>query len=241
MRIVKEGKFRILTPRNFVLSQIKNVEKAGRISHQSQSREPTIESSKKFIKKILELGHESVLEHTIVSVLLMDVSRGLTHEIVRHRHTAFTQESTRYVGYGKYGKVIVTKIGNPKRKKKEITFVIPPWIRKNQKIILKSGEKTNISKLLEFYANLYESLLSTGWKPEDARQFLPIGIASQTLVTTNLREWRHIFKVRTTPNAHWEIRTMMIKVLNKMKEMVPVVFDDFKEIKIDEKGIPYYE
>lgn len=240
MRIVKEGNLKILTSKKFIFEQMKIVEKAGRVSHQSETGKITKETSESFIKKILNLGHDSVLEHCNFSVLLENVSRGLTHEIVRHRIASYTQESTRYVGYGKYGKVIMVEKGNPKRKKKEIAFIVPPWIRRNQKIKLENGENTNVSKILEYYTCVYESLINLGWRAEDARQFLPIGIASQIVVTTNLREWRHIFQLRTKPSAHWEIRTMMVKMLIRMKEIIPFIFNDFKEVKIDERGIPYY-
>ena len=73
---------------------------------------------------------------------------------------------------------------------------------------------------------MYRGLRAAKWTPQDARQVLPIGIVSQIVITANLREWRHIFKLRTAPDAHWEIRRVMTNLLKEVKERVPVVFDD---------------
>lgn len=68
--------------------------------------------------------------------------------------------------------------------------------------------------------------VNLGWPAEDARQVLPISIKSQITVTANFREWRHIFKLRTAPKAHWEIRRVMTNLLKEVKGRIPVVFDD---------------
>jgi thymidylate synthase (FAD) len=46
------------------------------------------------------------------------------------------------------------------------------------------------------------------------------------VVTANFREWRHIFKLRTAPAAHWEMKEVMSGLLEEVKKKVPVVFDD---------------
>ncbi len=92
------------------------------------------------------------------------------------------------------------------------------------------GRKLNIT--IEDWANLneqvYRELRNRGWVPEDARQFLPIGTSTQIVITTNFREWRHIFKLRCAPDAHWEIRLIMVQLLKEVQKLVPVIFDDFK-------------
>lgn len=97
------------------------------------------------------------------------------------------------------------------------------------------GRTINIT--LEDWVNLneqvYRVLREKGWKPEDARQFLPIGTRTEIIVTTNVREWRHIFKLRCAPDAHWEIRLLMVQLLKEVKERLRPIFDDF-EIAPDE-------
>jgi thymidylate synthase (FAD) len=240
MKIVKEGKCEILTSKKDLSNQLKIIEKAGRTSHRSEKEEITNGTALKFIEKIIRRGHESVLEHGYVSVRFTNVSRGFTHEMVRHRHCGFTQESTRYVNYFISEKIISGNKEKIKVGKKELEFVIPPEIEEKQKIVLKNGKSMSVSEILEFYGNVYESLVSLGWKAEDARQFLPIGISSQIIVTANLREWKQIFERRTTFNAHWEIRRIMVELLEKMKEKIPVIFDDFVKEGTDANDIPYY-
>ena len=80
----------------------------------------------------------------------------------------------------------------------------------------------------------YKMLREKGWKPEDARQVLPIATRSQIVVGANIREWRHIFTMRCDKFAHWEIRSVMLKLLKWCQENVPVVFDDFEFFETDD-------
>jgi thymidylate synthase (FAD) len=96
MKILQEeGKVTIMaaTPNALQL-----IERAGRTAYQSYRENPiTDESAENFIRMILNRGHESVIEHASMTALFELNSRGQTHEQVRHRLCAFTQESTRYV------------------------------------------------------------------------------------------------------------------------------------------------
>jgi len=85
------------------------IEIAGRTCYKSED-EITADSAKKFVAGILKRGHESVIEHSNITVKII-CDRGVTHEIVRHRLVAYSQESTRYCNY-----------------KGGVTFVIPPWV-----------------------------------------------------------------------------------------------------------------
>lgn len=167
------------------------IEQAGRTAYQSQNR-ITSGSSEKFVRMLIQRKHESVLEHSAMTVLFDKVSRGFTHEMVRHRLCAFTQESTRYVD------------------ESEFEVVTPPHQKEN----------------IKYSESLYKELRRKEWACQDARQVLPIAIKSQIVCTTNFREWRHIFKIRTAKNAHWEIRRVMIQLLADVQNQIPIVFDD---------------
>ena len=159
-------------------------------------------------------SHESVLEHSCMMVRFDDVSRGFTHEQVRHRLISVTQESTRYVD------------------ESNLRVVAPPGVdpkRKIVKLVMSDGRVQEIS--FEDWAKLneqmYAGLRQEGLAQEDARQILPIGVVAEIVITANFREWRHIFQLRCSPGAHWEIRLTMVQLLERVQKLVPVVFDDF--------------
>lgn len=210
-----EGVFEILHPQEDLQGQLLRIEKAGRTCYRSEHRDITPKSADKFIRMVLRRGHESVIEHSSLSVVFSNVSRGMTHEMVRHRHTAYSQESTRYVDYDG---------GNLDLDKAELTIVVPP----HQEVQGISGDMPYIENVYKILRQLSE------WPPEDARQFPPIGIASKIVVTASFRQWRHIMALRTQKAAHWEIRYCMYDLLTRLKEIIPVIFEDFTEL--DEDG-----
>ena len=193
-------------------SSLELIETAGRTAYQSRDK-ITEGSAIKFSEMIRNRGHESVFEHSSMSVEFNNVSRGFTHELVRHRIASFTQESTRYVDESDF-KVIVSP--NKDENEKLVELELP----NNEKI------KVSFSDWVKLNEQMYRGLRMADWVPEDARQILPIGIKSQIVVTANFREWKHIFRLRTNPRAHWEIRRVMTNLLKEVKEKVPVVFDN---------------
>ena len=69
-------------------------------------------------------------------------------------------------------------------------------------------------------------LLEAGATPQEARSILPNSLKTELVMTMNLREWRHFFKLRVAKASHPQMREIAIPLLNKFKEMIPVVFDD---------------
>ena len=236
MQILKNlGSFVILTPEKELQAQLLRIERAGRTCYQSEKKEITTESAAKFVRMILKRGHESVIEHSNMTVQFNNVSRGFTHEQVRHRLTAISQESTRYVDYAKEGK-------GPDLENFQLKCVVPPHRNENEKIALEDGRMMSISEMFAEYESFYRALRKAGWLPQDARQVLPIGTKSQIVISANFREWRHIFTMRTQETAHWEIRKVMGDLLEKVKTIIPEIFDDFVEAeKPDQNGLRYFE
>lgn len=198
------------------------IEVAGRTAYQSRDK-ITNESAAKFVEMIRKRGHDSVLEHSCMTVEFNDLSRGYTHEQVRHRICSYTQESTRYVD------------------ESDFRVVIPPHKSADEKFVnlcLVNGNSIGVSfrEWMELNEQMYRGLRKAGWVPEDARQVLPIAIASQIVVTTNFREWRWIFEKRCSQGAHWEIRGVMVKLLADIKKRVPVIFDDFEIYEVPKRG-----
>lgn len=185
---------------------IKKLEKAGRVCYKSENN-CSEHSAEKFIQNIIKRGHESVLEHESISVKIT-CDRGVTHEIVRHRIASYSQESTRYCNYSS------EKFGN------EITVIRPCFWEEN------SQEYGIWKQSMEQIEKNYMTLLSIGAKPEQARSILPNSLKTEIVVTMNIREWRHFFKLRTEKRAHPQMQEIACKMLEKFKNEFPVVFDD---------------
>ncbi|MCK4330515.1 FAD-dependent thymidylate synthase [candidate division WOR-3 bacterium] len=185
----------------------KLIERAGRTSHLSFEKQGK-DTEKKFIKMIIKLGHESVLEHAYATFRISGVSRALTHQLVRHRLCSYTQQSQRYVSESNFNYIEPESIKNDK----EAHHIF----------------RCFLDKARETYCKLRE----LGIENEDARFALPNAVCGEIVVTANLREWRHIVELRGSPGAQWEIREIAVQILRILKEYVSTVFFDFE---IDEK------
>lgn len=172
---------------------------------------------------------EEILIHRAMTVEFNNNSRGMTHETVRSRNgdekiTSYAQESTRYVDYSK-GEVNLEEF--------QIQFILPynDQFDFGQKFAFSAGGKEYSFTPQEF-TNLiegwYRALRKKGLKPEEARQWLPIGIKSQIVQTYNLNEWRHWLLIRCGPRAHPEIRFLAVSLLKEVQERIPECFNDFE-------------
>ena len=75
----------------------------------------------------------------------------------------------------------------------------------------------------------YNALLAMGAKPEEARDVLPNSLKTELVMTANLREWRHFFKLRCDKAAHPQMREVANMLLKKLQDEVPVIFDGIGE------------
>ncbi|MDL1971913.1 MAG: FAD-dependent thymidylate synthase [Deltaproteobacteria bacterium] len=185
---------------------LRRIERAGRTAYKSEHK-ITPDSAEKFVKMILDLGHESVIEHEKVTVRVI-CDRGISHEIVRHRIASYTQESTRFCNYSK------GRFGN------EITVIKPCFWDDGSK------EYKIWRDAMENAERAYMELIKLGAKPEEARSVLPNSLKTEIVITMNLREWRHFFKLRTSKRAHPQMREVATSLLQAFKERIPVIFDD---------------
>lgn len=167
-------------------------------------------SAAKMVASLIKSGHEAMLEHASVTVKFV-VDRGISHELVRHRLASFAQESTRYCNYSK------DDFGS------EITFIIPEYLEYK-------SEGWNIWKeSMKQVEDAYFKMLDFGLSPQQARAVLPNSLKTEVVMTANLREWRHFFKLRalgTTGKPHPQMLEVTVPLLEDMKNLIPVVFDD---------------
>lgn len=204
MKLAKPS-YMILTPidSNAIL---KFLEVCTRTAYKSEDK-ITEGSDRKLIASILERGHEAVIEHYSLTVKFV-CDRGISHELVRHRLASFTQESTRYCNYGK------DKFGG------EITVIEPFYLDKHSagygtwEISCRQAEKA------------YFDLLEFGCRPEEARAVLPTCLKTEVVMTADLREWRHFFKLRCSEAAHPQMRELARPLLKELHAQIPVIFDD---------------
>lgn len=185
---------------------LKQIELAGRTAYKSEDK-ITPDSAKDFVKMIRGRGHLSVFEHQFVTVRVI-CDRGVSHEIVRHRLAAYTQESTRYCNYtkGKFGR--------------ELTVIEPCFWTQDD-------EKYQVWKqTIEQIETGYNKLIELGATPQEARTVLPNSLKTEIVMTMNLREGRHFFTLRTSKAAHPQMREVAIPLLKEFQKLIPVVFDD---------------
>ena len=187
---------------------LKRIERIGRVCYKSEDK-ITNDSAERFVTNILKSGHESVIEHEKITVRII-CDRGVTHEIVRHRIASYSQESTRYCNYSN------EKFGS------ELTLIKPIFWEEDSK---------QYHVWLQAMQNIedeYNALVSMGAKPQEARSILPNSLKTEIVVTMNLREWRHFFRLRTSEKAHPQMREIACSILNKFKKEIPVIFDDIE-------------
>lgn len=187
---------------------LNTIEIAGRTCYQSEDK-MTEGTAEDFIRRIINRGHESVLEHVSVTARFV-CDRGVSHEIVRHRIAAYSQESTRYCNYSK------GKFGG------ELTFIKPVFKSKNKELL-------RVWKDLCWAAeSAYILLLNYGATPQEARSVLPNSLKTTIVVTYNIREWRHFFRLRCAPDAHPQMRQVAKMAFTEMKKRYPVFFEDLE-------------
>jgi len=172
------------------------------LSVEDLEEELTNKSIIKLIKKIMKLGHYSVLEHATFTFAIEGISRVTSHQLVRHRLASFSQQSQRYVKINKEG----------------FPYIVPKSIAKDKELA-----KIFIDTIKEL-DGIYQLLLDHNIEAEDARYILPQAVTTKIIITANARELLHIFKLRCCNRAQWEIREVAIKMLQEVEDIAPTIF-----------------
>jgi thymidylate synthase (FAD) len=175
------------------------IEQAGRTCYLSFDKMDD-DSSGGFIRRLLKMGHESPLEHAYATFRISNCSRAMTHQLVRHRLMAVSQQSQRYVD------------------EKGFTYVVPES--------MPAEFADDFHRDMETIRQMYLKWRDRGLLKEDARFVLPNACTSEIVVSADFREWRHIIKLRTSPKAQWEIRKAGLAMLDILREKAPDCFAD---------------
>ena len=175
------------------------IEIAARTCYQSGDK-MVPEKMGELLPKLIAMGHESPFEHAYATFRISDVSRAMTHQLVRHRLLSVSQKSQRYVSESSFG------------------WVVPPSVP--------AGDKADYERDMATIRDMYAKWKSKGLKSEDARFVLPNACTTELVVSANFREWRHVFHVRCHRRAQWEIRDVCLLILKALNQKAPHVFAD---------------
>lgn len=179
-----------------------HIARCARVSHRSVGKD--LEDDRRLIRKLIALGHESVLEHATATFEISGISRACANQLTRHRLASFIQESQRYVD------VRLNKLVRPPSYSEE------DW--------------QEAQKLLHQALQLYEAFLARGIPKEDARYVLPLGIETRLVLTANFRELRHILRLRMSPEAQWEVRELSRRMWEHLYAHAPSCFEDLRPL-----------
>lgn len=178
----------------------------------------------KFLKVLMDLGHESPIEHVTFTFGVEGVSRTLTHQLVRHRIASYSQQSQRYVRLDQF------------------EYIIPPSIEEDnaaKSLYVKAMEENQryydeISDIL--YNKHYNKYIGEGLNDkearlkaekeaiEDARYVFPNACETKIVFTMNARTLLNFFRLRCCNRAQWEIRELAIRMLKEVRNVYPVLF-----------------
>lgn len=232
MRILKPA-FRIEDANNV----LRSIETGGRVCYKSEDKmRPG--SDVELIDKLKSFKHESVLEHGVITISFT-MDRGVSHEIVRHRHLSPSQESTRYCNYskGKFNNeisVIDPAFFSPDDP--DMKAVSVPYVSADSmgSVMLNTGEQVQMNAFDVWlisclwaewaYMTLTEKF---GRSAQEARSVLPNSLKTSIQITANVREWRHVLSLRTHRDAHPQMRQIMVPLGHALARRWPCLFDEF--------------
>ena len=179
----------------------------GRLCYSDDRIEDLEENVKKnaegFVKKLMDLGHLSPIEHVSFTFGIEGVSRALLAQITRHRIASFSVQSQRYV------------------KQEDFSYIVPKSIKD-----LGADAEKRFCEQMSYISEFYNEWLDMGVAPEDARFVLPNAAETRMILTMNARELMHFFRLRCCQRAQWEIRELAWEMLKLASKAAPALFSN---------------
>lgn len=193
-----------------LIDYTKNPEKlaatAAKICYSGDTVEEIMDSDNTtLVDKVRDMGHTSVFEHIKFTFVAENVSRTLTHQLVRHRIASYSMKSQRYVNEA-----------NPHRN--GFTYTTPDDIKKNPLL----EEKYN--EIMDKINAVYREFIDKGVAQENARYVLPNACHTSIMFTMNARELLQFFSLRCCNRTQWELRRMAYKMLELVYPLAPKIF-----------------
>lgn len=170
----------------------------------------------KLVKQVLGSGHQSIAEHVSFTFAIEGVSRTLTHQLVRHRHCTFSQQSQRYV-----------EIKEDMNELYKLLHSLSPANSVGNLMIICNKYFVGVTKdnVFSYAEALWEYLkrVHNGEKPEDARMILPNATKTNIVMTINLRELIHVSNLRLCSRAQAEIQRLFREIKKTVAEHNPEI------------------
>ncbi|MCT1450556.1 FAD-dependent thymidylate synthase [Corynebacterium sp. p3-SID1194] len=195
------------------------IEFAGRACYETFDKpNPHTASNEAYLRHILEVGHDALLEHATATLYVRGLSRAAGNELLRHRHLSFSQLSQRFVPAG------------------EADVVMPDAIAEDEdlaRMFLAAVDEQRFiyEELLQALENNLDAepnaLLRKKKARQAARAILPNATETRFVVTGNYRAWREFIAARASEHADTEIRELAVACLEILKKQAPALFDDF--------------
>lgn len=162
-----------------------------------------------FLERIMQSGHLSVLEHASFTFAVEGVSRVLLAQVTRHRIASFSVQSQRYVSLAD-----------------SFCYIVPPAVEALGKEAVERYS-SQMEQMHSWYIEWQKDLGNAGESSnEDARFVLPNACETRFVMTMNVRELKHFFRLRCCSRAQWEIRALAREMLILCKRVSPVLFSD---------------
>ncbi|HOD61545.1 MAG TPA: FAD-dependent thymidylate synthase [Bacilli bacterium] len=160
----------------------------------------TSEKRAKLIDRTLNDRHMSIYEHVSFNFAISGVSRALLAQLTRHRIASFSVQSQRYC-----------KLSEP-------DYITPDSIMNHPEAL------SEYDGLMELIWETYNQLVDSGIPKEDARMVLPNACTTQLIMTMNIRELFHFFKLRMCKHAQWEIQELATRIFEQVEITAPHIF-----------------
>lgn len=183
------------------------IETAGRTCYKSTKKD-NIKAKEQFVRGLIKRGHESVIEHECLTFKII-TDRAIANEIVRHRLSSYSQQSSRYVDLS------------------NLKAILPMNIEKDEIGL-------EIVKCLQQCESSYKKLIDMGVKKDIARSVLPLATATELVMTMNFRSLRHFLKLRLHKSAHENIREIARQIYDIVKNKYPVFIEDLSVLRGEE-------
>ncbi|MGL5507435.1 MAG: FAD-dependent thymidylate synthase [Paraclostridium sp.] len=184
----------------------------------------TDENVEKFLNMLINIGHESPLEHVSFTFAVEGISRSCSHQIVRHRIASFSQQSQRYVKLDQFEYIIPPEINEVEEAKEVFLESMKKDQEAYDKIVDILFEK-HYNKLIKFGKNEKEAHRQAEKKAiEDARYVFPNACETKMVFTMNTRSLYNFFNHRCCERAQWEIRDLATEMLKQVREVAPILF-----------------
>lgn len=181
------------------------------------------------IKHLIEVAHGACIEHATFNFAIWNVSRSLTHELVRHRLASYSQLSQRYVDSSNVNFVVPPAVQELEQTKPEIYKL---WVQHCERSRELYEELT--ASLSETYSGVDNNLERRKKARQAARSVLPNATETKLVVTMNTRAVRHFIELRANPAADLEIRSLAVKMFKVMENNFPLMIHGMNTIKLED-------